>query len=84
MFRIESQIDTSGSEFKENYAHHQAIAETYRQRMAEIGKGGPEKYRERHKSRGKLLARERLNKLFDRNTPFLELNPMAAYDRYDD
>jgi acetyl-CoA carboxylase carboxyltransferase component len=83
MFRIESQIETSSSEYKENYAHHQALTDTYRKRMAEIGKGGPGKYRERHKSRGKLLARERLDKLFDRNTPFLELNPMAAYNMYD-
>jgi acetyl-CoA carboxylase carboxyltransferase component len=48
-----------------------------------VQEGGPPKYRERHQSRKKLLVRERLEKLFDRNTPFLELNALAAYDMYD-
>lgn len=56
----------------------------YRNNLARIKKGGPEKYRKIHKSRGKLLARERLERLFDRNSPFLELSPMAAYGMYDD
>lgn len=55
----------------------------YRKNLACIKEGGPEKYRKIHKSRGKLLVRERLDRLFDKNTPFLELSPMAAYGMYD-
>lgn len=46
--------------------------------------GGPEKQRKRHKRRGKLLARERIDRLIDPNTPFLELSPLAANGQYND
>lgn len=59
------------------------IVAEYRERAAKIGEGGPKKYRDLQKKRGKLLVRERLEKLLDRNTPFLELSPLAAYDMYD-
>ncbi|MFQ6037657.1 MAG: carboxyl transferase domain-containing protein, partial [Candidatus Aminicenantales bacterium] len=83
MRRIESKVDTKSQEFRENYESLKKEVETYRERLAKIQEGGPKKYRELHKSRGKLLVRERLEKLFDRNTPFLELSPLAAYDMYD-
>lgn len=82
MYRIESKIDTQSKEYKENYKQIQNIVSEYKERLARIQEGGPKKYRELHKSRGKLLVRERLEKLFDRNTPFLELTPLAAYDMY--
>ena len=59
------------------------VVKQFKERLAGIQKGGPEKYQKLQKSRGKLLARERLDKLFDQNTPFLELNSLAAYDMYD-
>ncbi len=83
MFRIESKIDTQSSEYKENYKHMEAVVAEYRDRLSKVQEGGPLKYRELHKSRKKLLVRERLEKLFDRNTPFLELNSLASYDMYD-
>ncbi|MBN1270872.1 MAG: methylcrotonoyl-CoA carboxylase [Candidatus Aminicenantes bacterium] len=83
MFRIKSQVDTQSPDFKENVKKMKEVVTTYKKRLAEIQKGGPEKYRELHKSRGKMLVRERLDKLFDRNTPFLELSALAAYDMYD-
>jgi len=83
MFKIESKIDTRSGGFKENVARMKGLMEEYRERMDEVREGGPPKYRELHKSRGKLLARERLERLFDRNTPFLELNALAASDMYD-
>ncbi|MBD3414224.1 MAG: methylcrotonoyl-CoA carboxylase, partial [Candidatus Aminicenantes bacterium] len=83
MFRIKSHIDTNSSEYKKNYEYMNKVVREYRENLARIKKGGPEKYRKRHKSRKKLLARERLEKLFDRNTPFLELSPTAAYGMYD-
>jgi len=83
MFRLKSQIDTKSEEFRRNYEHMKQLVATYKERLARVQAGGPPKYRELHKSRGKLLVRERLEKLFDRNTPFLELSPLAAYDMYD-
>lgn len=84
MFRIKSKIDTKDPEYKKNFEYMKNLVEEYRKNLARIKKGGPEKYRKLHKSRDKLLARERLEKLFDRNTPFLELSPMAAYGMYED
>jgi acetyl-CoA carboxylase carboxyltransferase component len=83
MFRIESKIDTQSKEYKENLSAMKQVVEEYKERLAKVQEGGPLKYRELHKSRKKLLARERLDRLFDKNTPFLELSPLAAYDIYD-
>ncbi len=83
MYRIESKIDTKSGEYKNNHANMKKVVKQFKERLAEIQKGGPEKYQKLQRSRGKLLARERLDKLFDRNTPFLELNSLAAYDMYD-
>ncbi|MCK4546189.1 MAG: methylcrotonoyl-CoA carboxylase, partial [Candidatus Eisenbacteria sp.] len=61
----------------------QAVVQELKEHLTEVKKGGPPKYVERHKKRGKLTVRERLDRLFDRNTPFLELSPLAAWDMYD-
>jgi acetyl-CoA carboxylase carboxyltransferase component len=84
MFRIESKVDTLSSDYKQNFEHLSRVVAEYKERLARVGQGGPPKSRELHKSRGKLLVRERLDKLFDRNTPFLELSPLAAFGMYDD
>jgi len=84
MFKIESKVDTQSPEYKENSDHMKKVVADFRERMAKAKEGGPAKYRELHKSRKKLLVRERLDRLFDRNTPFLELSPMAANGMYDD
>ena len=52
-------------------------------RTAQIAAGGGERAIERHRSRGKLLARERIDRLIDPGTAFLELNALAAWDVYD-
>ncbi|MFW6124136.1 MAG: carboxyl transferase domain-containing protein [Acidobacteriota bacterium] len=84
MFRIKSMIDIKSNEYRKNYEYMKNLVDEYRENLARIKKGGPEKYRKLHKSRDKLLARERLEKLFDRNTPFLELSPLASYGMYED
>jgi acetyl-CoA carboxylase carboxyltransferase component len=84
MFRIESKVDPQSAEYKENFESLTRTVAEYRERLVKVREGGPAKYRELHKSRGKLLVRERLEKLFDRNTPFLELSPLAANGMYDD
>jgi acetyl-CoA carboxylase carboxyltransferase component len=84
MFRIESKVDTQSREYKENFAHMEGLVREYRERLGRVQEGGPPKYRDLHKSRKKLLARERLDRLFDRSTPFLELNALAASEMYED
>ena len=84
MFKIESKVDTQSPEYRQNVEQMKRVVGEYKERLAKVQEGGPAKYRELNKSRGKLLVRERLEKLFDRNTPFLELNALAAYGMYDD
>jgi len=83
MYRIESKVDPKSPEFTDNKARMLALVDEFKGRLAKAREGGPAHQRERHHERGKLLVRERLEKLFDPNTPFLELSPLAAYDMYD-
>lgn len=55
---------------------------TLQQKTAEIIKGGGEKAVKKHTSKGKLLVRDRINKLLDKSTAFLEFSHLAAYDMY--
>ncbi len=82
MYRIESKIDTGSEEFKRNYEYHKRLAQELKERIEEVKKGGPPKYVERHKARGKLLVRERISRLLDPDTPFLELSPLAGFGMY--
>ncbi|MCB2072818.1 MAG: methylcrotonoyl-CoA carboxylase [Novosphingobium sp.] len=63
-------------------AHNRALAQELRARVAEAALGGNEKSRERHTSRGKLLPRERVERLLDPGSPFLELGQLAANGLY--
>ena len=84
MFRIESKVDILSEDYKQNFEILSRVVAGHKERLARIQQGGPPRSRDLHKSRGKLLVRERLDKLFDRNTPFLELSPLAAFGMYDD
>ncbi|HET8926967.1 MAG TPA: carboxyl transferase domain-containing protein [Microbacterium sp.] len=59
------------------------LVDELRERTAAAALGGSERARERHIARGKMLARERVDALLDRGSPFLELSPLAAEDMYD-
>ncbi len=83
MFRIESKISTSSDAYKENYKKNKEQHIVFKERLEKIKEGGPERARNVHLERGKLLTRERVSLLFDKNTPFLELSPLAACDMYD-
>ncbi len=83
MYRIESKVDTKSATYKDNFEKNKAQHLVFKERLEKVKLGGPERSRQRHVDRGKLLPRERLAKLLDRNTPFLELSPLAAYDMYD-
>ncbi|WP_457255110.1 carboxyl transferase domain-containing protein [Pedococcus sp. P5_B7] len=55
----------------------------FRERIATVRLGGSEAAREKHQARGKLLARDRVDRLLDPGSPFLELSPLAAFGMYD-
>ena len=63
---------------------HLALVEQLRAKLAAAALGGPERARDRHVGRGKLLPRDRVNDLLDPGSPFLELAPLAADGMYDD
>lgn len=80
---LRSAIDVASERFVANEAHNRALADELRSRLAAVARGGPERSRQRHVERGKLLPRERVEALLDPGTPFLELSPLAAEDMYD-
>lgn len=65
-----------------NRERHEALVADLREVLAATAQGGSEKARERHISRGKLLARQRIVELLDPGSPFLEVAPLAAHDMY--
>ncbi len=83
MFRIESKIDTNSEIYRANAQKNKAFHAEFKERLERIKLGGPEKSRLRHIERKKLLARDRIKKLLDKNTPFMELSPLAAYELYE-
>jgi acetyl-CoA carboxylase carboxyltransferase component len=82
--RLPSRVRTSDPEFRENHAHMARLVSVLRATRERIAAGGPPESRERHTARGKLLPRERVERLIDPGTPFLELCPLAAFGCYDD
>jgi 3-methylcrotonyl-CoA carboxylase beta subunit len=81
---LDSPIDTKSIEFRTNAAQMRALAEELKRRRAEAAVGGPARTRERHVARGKLLPRDRVLRLIDPGSPFLELSPLAANGMYED
>ena len=82
MITLKTKIDINSDDFKNNKQKFIKLLDEYRQILKSSTRGGSERSVEKHKKRGKLLARERINLLVDPNTPFLELSPMAAYNQY--
>ena len=81
---IASNIDTRSAEFSANAVRMRALADELKAKRAEAALGGSQRTRERHLSRGKLLPRDRVMRLLDPGSPFLELSPLAANGMYDD
>jgi acetyl-CoA carboxylase carboxyltransferase component len=80
---IESSISPESSDFLANKKHNESLAHTLRERLANVRKGGGDKYRRRHEDQGKLFVRDRIDRLLDPGSPFLELSPLAAFGMYD-
>ena len=79
-----TSLDLTSPEAKTRTSHNRALAEALRAKVAQAALGGSEKSRERHASRGKLLPRERVERLLDPGSPFLEIGQLAANGLYDD
>ena len=80
---LSSQINPEAEEFKARSAHNRALRDDLWTKVAEAALGGNEKSRERHASRGKLLPRERVERLLDPGSPLLEIGQLAACDMYE-
>ena len=81
---IDSHISPQDDRSRQNADANRAIAQELRDRMAQVRQGGGEKYRQRHSEQGKLFVRDRIDKLLDPASPFLEIAPLAAWELYED
>lgn len=81
---IHSKVNTRSADFVANATAMQALVSDLEEKLEAIKTGGGEKYQQRHKSRGKLLPRERVDALLDPGSPFLELSQLAAFKVYDE
>jgi 3-methylcrotonyl-CoA carboxylase beta subunit len=80
---IKTRIDTQSDIYKENYAANHALVEELKNEMDRAANERSEKAKNRLKETGKLPVQKKFELLLDRNTPFLEIAPLAAKDQYD-
>ncbi|MBX9796258.1 carboxyl transferase domain-containing protein [Sphingomonas sp.] len=80
---LDSRINPDADDFRARDAHNRALRDALWRRVAEAALGGNEKSRERHVARGKLLPRERVERLLDPGAPFLEIGQLAANGMYE-
>jgi len=81
---IPTLVDASSAEFSENRAHMDGLVDQLRERLAEARQGGGDAAVRRHTEQGKLMVRERVEKLLDPGTPFLEVGALAGFGMHDD
>ena len=79
---LSSNIDKNSSRYEENHASLLQLVDNLKTKIHTISLGGGERARNLHVSRNKLLPRERIDRLIDPGTAFLELSQLAAYDMY--
>jgi len=84
MPKLTSAIDPSSPAFKALETTNRRLRDELAERVAVTARGGSDKSRERHVSRGKLLPRDRVERLLDPGSPFLEIGQLAAFGMYDD
>lgn len=84
MQTLESLIQLDNPQYKTNYEHNYALVCELRERLALVRQGGGEKYQKRHQEQGKLFVRDRIDKLLDSGSAFLEIAPLVAWGMYDD
>lgn len=82
--KINTSVDINSEAFKLNFTFYSKLNETFRLKKQQVINNPNEKAVTKHKERGKLLARERINLLIDQGTSFIELSTLAAIDQYAD
>ncbi len=80
---LATAVDIGSPAFRDNAAHNRALRDELWAKVAQAALGGTEKSRERHVARGKLLPRERVERLLDPGSPFLEIGQLAANEMYE-
>ncbi len=80
---LDTQIDTHDERYGQNAAHNRGLAAQLQERMAQVYEGGGERYQQRQREQGKLFVRDRIDKLLDPGSAFLEVAPLAAWGLYD-
>ncbi len=80
---LSTAVDTASAEFRRNREHMLRLVAELQERLALVRQGGDEEQVRRHRARGKLTARERIERLVDPGSAFLELSPLAAWDMYE-
>ena len=83
MDRLPTRVDRSGQDWQRRREQNLALATDLKERLEAVKQGGGGKYVERHRSRGKMLPRERIAEICDPGSPFLELSSLAANELYD-
>src|SRR3712207_1693264 len=83
MSKLGTFVDNKSEGFRRNAEAYEELLAELRERSAEARRGGGEKAQRRHKERGKLPVRDRIELLLDSGTAFLELSALAAYGMYD-
>jgi 3-methylcrotonyl-CoA carboxylase beta subunit len=84
MDTLDSHINRSDARFQANADHNRMLAAELRSRLAQVRQGGGERSQQRHREQGKLFVRDRIDRLLDPGSPFLEIAPLAAWELYDD
>ena len=84
MPKIDSRVNADSEEFAQNVSHMQALVNDLKQHTEHVQRGGLPEARQRHTERGKLMPRERIALLLDRDSPFLEISALAAWGLYSD
>jgi acetyl-CoA carboxylase carboxyltransferase component len=80
---IESSLDTSNKDYKENFKNYEKLVTDLKKKISTVQQGGGEEKIKLHKSRNKMLVRERIDALLDPDTPFMEFNSLAAFGMYE-
>ncbi len=83
MKRIQSSLNTHSADFKANAAHNRRLAEEFKERQRAVRHDRPQRDIDRLRKQNKLTVRERIERLLDPGTPFLELSSLAANEMYD-
>ncbi|MEH6477367.1 MAG: carboxyl transferase domain-containing protein [Sneathiella sp.] len=82
MVAIETKLDARSDQFLKNQQHYDGLLDVWKERMKTATSSGRPALIERHHARGKILVRDRIDRLLDAGSAFLELSPMAAWGQY--